>query len=55
MSNLQELFDLGIEFGYKSKINKLNGQESWEGVKNKLNTDILSPNAQREMPFCQFC
>jgi hypothetical protein len=38
MSDLQKLFDLGIEFGYKSKINKLNGQESWERVKNLLDT-----------------
>jgi len=38
MNTLQELFNLGIKFGYKSKINKLNGQTSWEKVKNLLDT-----------------
>jgi hypothetical protein len=38
MNKLQELFNLGIDFGYKSKINKLNGQESWGFLKDRLDT-----------------
>ena len=41
MSKLQELFSLGIKFGYKSKINNLDGQASWKKVKSLLDTNNL--------------
>lgn len=41
MNKLQELFDLGIDFGYKSKKNNLNGQQSWLNVKRIMNSDKI--------------
>jgi hypothetical protein len=34
----QQLFDLGIQYGYQSKSRNLNGQESWGYLKSKLDT-----------------
>lgn len=49
MEKLQELFDLGIEYGYTSKSNKLDGEQTWGFVKNEIDkTKICNWNTPRE-------
>jgi hypothetical protein len=38
MNKFQELFDLAIKYGYTSKSRNLNGLESWNYIKNKLDS-----------------
>jgi hypothetical protein len=38
MNKFQELFDLAIKYGYESKSRNINGQESWNYIKNKLDS-----------------
>ena len=38
MNKFQELFDLGIKYGYESNSRNLNGLESWNYIKNKLDS-----------------
>ena len=41
MNKFQELFDLVIKYGYESKSRNINGQESWNFIKNKLDSSKI--------------
>jgi len=41
MEKIQQLFDLAIQYGYESYRNDLDGQESWNKLKDKMNSSKI--------------